>query len=136
MIKSHKLIVANWKNKPDFKARKSITASEISVNVFPSGPNKKIWTFVDKGTKPHVIVPKNASRLAFRTGYKPKTLARPARTVSGGGISTGPKVFAQKVNHPGNEPRNFTLQIAKDIKPGFKKEIENAFRRASKQVEE
>ena len=80
--------------------------------------------------------------MVFQAGgkYTPKTLARPARTVGGGGkVTGGTKVIIQSrkaFTHPGNEPRNFTLQIAKDIKPGFKKEIENAFRRASRQVKE
>lgn len=136
LVKSHEIIVTNWENKPGFQARKSITSNEISVNIFPTGPNKKIWVFVDEGTKPHLIVPKRVPLLSFKTGYQPKTLASPARTVSGGGKATGPRVYAKKVQHPGSAPRNFTKQIAKDIKPGFQKEIESAFRRVSRRVEE
>jgi len=74
--------------------------------------------------------------LRFRTGYVAKTLARPARTVSGGGKTTGPEVRAKLVHHPGSEAREFSKTIAKDIEPDFKRVIENTFRRVSKQVEE
>ena len=136
LVKSHEIIVKNWEHKPKFKAIKSIKPNVIFVNVFATGSNKKIWKFVDKGTKPHVIKAKNVPNLIFRTGYKPKTLANPARTVSGGGKSTGPFISKKQVNHPGSKARKFTETIAKDIKPDFKRVIENAFRRTSKAVEE
>ena len=107
LLKSHTDIVKNWEHKPVFKAQKKVTSAKISVVVFPTGENKEIWEFVDKGTKPHIITPKNAKLLSFKTNYKPKTLARPARTVSGGGKSTGSRVVAKSVRHPGSEPRKF-----------------------------
>lgn len=134
LLKSHERIVANWKNKPDFQAKKVIRPDSIGVYVFPTGENKMIWIYVDQGTRPHVILPKRAPRLRFKTGYIPKTLARPARTVAGGGRATGDVVFAKRVNHPGSEGREFTKQIAKDIEPDFKNEIENAFRRTARLV--
>lgn len=136
LIKSHDLVVANWEHKPQFKSRKFIRPDRIAVNIFPAGANARIWRFVDEGTRPHVIRAKNAPVLRFRTGYRAKTLARPARTVSGGGRATGPWVSKAVVNHPGNEPRNFTKEIAEDIQPEFRMEIENAFRRASNKVKE
>ena len=69
-IKAFERVVANWEHKPQFKGRKSITSDAISVNVFPSGPNKMIYTYVTKGTRPHTITPKNARRLAFMWGGK------------------------------------------------------------------
>lgn len=136
LVKSHERIVSNWKNKPGFAARKTIKPNLITVSVFPTGPNKKIWIFVDRGTRPHIIKAKGGGVLRFQTGYQPKTLPSPARTVSGGGRSTGPFRAAKQVNHPGSKARNFSKIIAEDIKPGFKREVENAFRRTSKKVEE
>lgn len=136
LIKSHEIIVANWEHKPKFQSRKYIKPDKIAVNVFPTGDNAKIWRFVNEGTRPHIIRAKNAPLLVFQTGYKSKTLAKPARTVSGGGKYTGPTVRAKVVNHPGTEARNFTKEIAEDIKPSFKKEIENAFRQAANQTKE
>lgn len=136
LIKSHNLVVANWKNKPVFQARKFISAERIAITVFPTGDAAEIYTYVDQGTKPHIIAPKNGPFLSFRTGYKSKTLAKPARTVSGGGVTTGPRVFAKVVHHPGNEAREFSKTIAEDIEPDFKMIIEKAFRNVSKQLEE
>lgn len=136
LIKSHNLVVANWKNKPEFQARKFISTERIAVTVFPTGPNAEIYGYVDQGTKPHVITAKNVPFLSFRTGYISKTLAKPARTVSGGGVTTGPRVYAKLVHHPGSEAREFSKTIAEDIEPDFKQIIEKAFRNVSKQLEE
>lgn len=141
LIKSHEIIVANWKNKPGFDSKKYIKPSEIAISVFPTGENAKIWGYVDQGTKPHDIEPKRAKMLHFAWGgpgsYVSKTLARPARTVSSGGYVQNPvETFRKKVHHPGTEPRNFSKEIASDIQPDFKKLIENAFRRTAAEVEE
>lgn len=136
LIKSHNLIVADWKNKPIFQARKFISAERIAVTVFPTGPAAEIYGYVDQGTRPHLITPKNGPFLSFHTGYSPKTLAKPARTVGGGGTSSGPRVFAKVVHHPGSEAREFSKTIAEDILPDFKNIIEKAFRNVARQVEE
>ena len=136
LVKSHEIIVAGWKNKPNFQTRKYIRPDKISMTVFPTGDNADIYTYVDQGTRPHIIRPVRAKMLRFRTGYQPKTLARPARTVAGGGTTTGPEVRALLVHHPGSEAREFSRTIAEDIKPDFEKIIEQAFRRVSRQVEE
>lgn len=149
LIKSHNLVVANWKNKPEFRTRKVIRPDRITMIVFPTGPAAKIYIYVDQGTKDHFvpgsggrIYPKAAAALAFRYGgkYNPKTLAKPARTVSGGGKVTGGTsvVLASVKGHmvSGIEAREFSKTIAGDIEPGFKKTIENTFRTVSRQLEE
>lgn len=52
--------------------------------------------FVEKGTRPHVILPVRASVLAFEVG--------------------GQMVFAKKVNHPGTKAQPFLMPAA-DILP-------------------
>ncbi len=136
LVKSHNLVVADWKNKPEFQTRISVRPDKISMTVFPSGPNAGIYEIVDQGSPPHIIKPVRAKLLVFRTGYKSKTLARPARTVSGGGKATGDVVFAKLVHHPGSEAREFSKVIAKDIEPQFKTLIDTTFRKVSKQLEE
>lgn len=145
LIKSHKLIVANWKSNVGFASRSYITANQIAVSIYPIGSDKKVWIFVDQGTKAHEIPgfgPVSAQALKFQAGgkYQAKTLARPARTVGGGGRVTGGKtVFAKQVQtftHPGSEGRYFSKRIAEDSQPGFIKTIENSFRIIAKQVEE
>jgi hypothetical protein len=116
LVKSHEIIVQNWKSDVGFRAAKYIRKDRMWVTVFPVGADREIWFYVDLGTKPHDIperVPKNAKALAFRAGgkYNPKTLASPARVASGGGTVTG----GTKVV----------------VSPSFKSEVENAFRRVA-----
>lgn len=51
--------------------------------------------FVHDGTKPHVIVPRNASVLAFQVG--------------------GTTVFARRVNHPGTKAQPFLTNAAREV---------------------
>jgi len=142
LVKSHEKIVEDWTTKITFQARKVIKSDVITVYVYPTGKNKAIWYYVDLGTKPHPITPKKpGGMLVFPWGgkgsYVPKTLARPARTVVGGGYVRNPQVVrAKRVDHPGSEGRNFTGQIANEIQPEFKREMENAFRRTARKCEE
>lgn len=144
LVKSHELVVADWTSDVGFAAKKMVNPSRITVYVYPTGEDKLIWIYVDQGTDPHPI-PKNplppGKYLWFQWGgkgsYVPKTLARPARTVSGGGyVQGGHLVRMKQVNHPGNEGRHFSEQIAKDIEPDFKRLVENAFVRTARQVSE
>lgn len=121
------MVVANWKTQVTFKARKFFRVDHIAVNVFPD-KGKEIWGYVVKGTRPHQIRPKGPWMLRFKTGYKPKTL--PKAKFGGPGTSTGPTVFAKMVNHPGSKPRPFPEEIAKDEKPWFSRNANNAWRRA------
>lgn len=136
LVKSHNLVVADWKNKPTFETRIAVRPDKISMTVFPAGDAAGIYEIVDQGSPPHIIKPVKAEFLVFRTGYQSKTLARPARTVSGGGKATGDIVRAKLVHHPGSEGRFFSKQIAEDIKPDFKRIIENTFKKVSRQLEE
>lgn len=136
LIKSHSLVVADWKNKPTFETRISVRPDKISMTVFPAGPHAGIYEIVDQGSPPHIIRPVSAKMLVFRTGYQSKTLARPARTVAGGGKATGDVIFAKLVHHPGSEAREFSKPIAEDIKPDFKQIIDNTFRDVSRKLEE
>ena len=140
LVKSHEKIVEDWKHKPGFAARRYIEPDRMRVAVFPTGEHKKIWFYVDKGTRPHQIPAVTGKLMVFRAGgtYVPKTMAKPARTVSGGGyVKGGEKVFTTKrkaFTHPGSEGRNFTDTIARDLKPHFQRWIENAFRAAAREV--
>jgi len=140
LVRSHEKIVENWKSKPGFAARKYIEPSRIRVAVYPTGEHKAIWYYVDRGTRPHTIPAVTGKLMVYRAGgtYVSKTLAKPARTVTGGGyVEGGDKVFTTKrkaFTHPGTEGRDFSGQIARDLKPYFQKWIENAFRRAARRV--
>lgn len=142
-VKSHEKIVQDWESDVGFAAKKYVRATSITIYVYPTGKDKLIWTYVDQPTKPHLIpkTPKSGSWLYFKWGgkgsYVPKTMARPARTVVGGGFVKGGKPVAfKRVNHPGSEGRFFSEAIAKDIQPDFRRLIENAFRNISRKVQE
>ena len=128
-------VVANWKHKPVFQGRKFITADAIWVNIFPTGANKLIYTYVTKGTRKHDIPlsPKSAGWLAFMWGgpgsYNAKT--GPGGKFGGPGtVSGGSMTFAKQVHHPGNAPRDFEDVILKKEKPWYSRTMENAWRRA------
>jgi len=125
--------VANWKHKPEFKARKFITTDALRLDVYPSGPNKEIYGYVTKGTRPHIITAKRAPALSFMWGgpgsYQAKTT--PGGGYGGPGTVTGGKRVAFKsVHHPGFKGRNFEALIRKENAAWFKQTMENAWRRA------
>jgi len=132
-IDAFKEIVSDWDNAPDFQARKSIKTDSIEVTVYPTGKNKKIYEYVTKGTRAHIIEAKNAPRLAFMWGgpgsYKPKTA--PGGSWGGPGtVSGGKMTFRKQVHHPGTKARKFEEFIRKREKVWFSRTMENAWRRA------
>lgn len=135
LIKAHEEVVSDWKNKPQFKARKVVRPDSITVYVFPAGEHKMIWIYVDQGTKPHTMPAVTGKLMVFQAGgtYMPKTAPVAQKVAGGGHVTGGVKTFTttRKVfTHPGNEPRGFSGQIATEQEPEFKKDMENAFRRA------
>jgi len=131
-------VTKSWKNEQSFKAKKRITQTMMAVDVWPVGPNAKIWQYVSQGTRPHVIKPKGKGyTLKFQWGgygsYKAKT------TTSGGYKGPGKVVggktvrFAQ-VNHPGNKARNFEKHIARWYAPQFRRTMKNAVARGMRRV--
>lgn len=54
-----------------------------------------IYRYQDKGTKAHVIMPKNARRLVFQ-------------------VPNVGTVFATRVNHPGNKAQHWTITVAEN----------------------
>lgn len=123
--------VSTWKTPVGFKGQKVITTSGMAVQVQPYGDGAEIWGYVNDGTRAHIIRPRFARSLAFRSGYSSKT--RVGRIKSGAGGSSGATVFAQQVMHPGTEARDFTGLIAEKWKPEFKRIGENAMRRVARQ---
>ena len=136
LIERFEFVVANWKTRVTFKARKFMRADSISINIFPDD-GKDIWGYVVNGTPPHVIRPKRGKVLAFPWGgpgsYKPKTKP-PAKLGGPGTVAGGKPAFLPVVHHPGTDARPFPKEIAKDEKPWFGRNAENAWRRAIRSV--
>jgi hypothetical protein len=135
LVRDHLEVVKEWESDVSFAAKKVVKPDSISVYVFPTGADKLVWIYVDRGTKPHTITARNAPRLAFMAGvYVPKTLPG-AVVVGGGGYVKDPTLARPKsVEHPGSEPRGFSQAIAEDNRPFFRREVENAFRRAARRA--
>lgn len=123
-------VVSDWKNQPEFKARKFITSDYIKVRVFPAGPNKDKWIWVSRGTKGPYPIPKSGpSLLSFSLGYSARTKPR-GRAHVGSGTASGPAVIGvMQVQHPGIKAREFEEVIAENNKPWFSRTMENAWRR-------
>jgi hypothetical protein len=106
-------ITAGWKHQPTFQ----VVRTQYTVRVDVTGPNAKIFRYVDEGTRAHLIRAKGGGRrrgsrlLTFRTGYKPKT--RPNNTqYKGPGVATGGFISKKVVRHPGTAARNFKRIVA------------------------
>lgn len=135
--KSFEQITSSWKSDIKWQTRKVISSDIIAVYAYPTGKDKQIWEYVDKGTKPHPITAKNVPYLKFQWGgpgsYVPKTMPNPARINPSGGYVKNPTWRSPKtVQHPGSEGRMFTETIAKDLKEPFAKTIDNAFKKAQR----
>jgi hypothetical protein len=125
-------VVNDWTHRPDFEAKTTMQPHALTLNMKVRGQHKKIWGYVNDGTRPHIIMPKKpGGRLVFQLGYSPRTTPT-AQAHVGTGQASGGWRKAQMVFHPGTEPRDFTITILDDFKPEFRRRIENAFRRATR----
>lgn len=86
-----------------------------------------IYRFVDEGTKPHIIAPKNARMLRFTVGGSPRTA--PNSLTVGPASRGGRPVFARKVRHPGSKARRFSRNVAKKAQKWLKQSLDDAFER-------
>jgi len=106
---------AHWSgDKPTFTAEISLTGGDANLLVGPIGNTMgvKKWVWTDEGTKPHIIRPKRARALRFRSGYK--SGSRPGTFVTGRSSYSGGWVSAQIVHHPGTKARNWSSLLLKE----------------------
>lgn len=127
----HRRVVSSWKNKPIFSYRITVNGKQVRLTVFPKGAGRQQYMWVNDGTEPYIIRPKNGKFLRFQTGYSPKSSAETSSFTVGGGQRSGAWVSAKQVNHPGIKARKFSDKFAKEVLPEMRAIIENAFRRAS-----
>lgn len=124
--KDYKATVASWETEVEFETIISLRGSRAEFLV---GTSNKIYEYVDKGTKPHVILPKKAKMLRFQTGYNAKTTPGIIGSTTGG--ATGGIVYSKGVMHPGTKARRFSELINKKHEPKFKNEMHKAMRIAA-----
>lgn len=97
--------VATWLNRPPFR-----------LWHYPDYYSRQIYTedeiyyYVNHGTRPHPILPRNATRLAFPANFAAKTTPNVIGSRPGG--SSGPTVFSPGVQHPGTTGRRFDKAIS------------------------
>lgn len=112
-----------WKRKPRFTVSKPTSAAGVISIVV--GTDNKIFEYIDLGTRPHLILPRNGKMLSFKGGYRAKT--QPGVIGSSAGGSFGNQRFARAVYHPGFPARRFTEIISKrnqaKIAPRLQKEL-------------
>ena len=122
MLNLFKDTVKTWEHKVVFKLEMKVVgvgtlgAKEMTTEVTT---DDEIYRYVDQGTKPHIIRPKYAKRLAFPSIFSPKSRPRSLKAEAG---SRGPvDTFRQEVHHPGTEARDFTKEIKALVSVTFRK---------------
>lgn len=98
-----KVTTQTWEHKPSFPIS-SPSAYRRIVST-----DDEVYSFVNDGTRPHIIRPKGGGVLVFRTPFRAKTL--PNRIASGPGGTGATEAIAREVNHPGAAPRAFDKAI-------------------------
>jgi len=93
--------------KTGFLAR-SIVPGNLDDDFAIINVNAPYAAAVEFGTKPHVIVPRNARVLAWPSSEGGRRLSGRARK----GTKSGDMTFAKKVNHPGTKPQPFIVPAA------------------------
>lgn len=127
-VKQFERVVADWDTKVRFTYERKVTAQYISVEIKPYGKSALIFTYVDQGTKPHIITPKGDYPLRFQTGYSART--KPvAQYGVGSGTSSGEWRASYEVHHPGTKARQFTQEYMREIQFTLARRVENALRR-------
>jgi hypothetical protein len=126
-------VVLRWEHKAKFAKKRAANPNGLRQLIELSGADEDIRVFiwVDRGTEPHTIAPKNGTVLVYQVGYNAKT-ASVARTNVGTGVSTGETVITPKpIEHPGTEPRDFSGYYALEAQEQLNNETVLAIARAN-----
>ena len=101
----------------DFKTTTASWSHDVPFTTVVQGwtrivlTQEAIYAMLNKGTKPHVIMPKSARALVFQVPYSAKSSPGVIASKSGGG--GGQTVYTrQPVQHPGTEARAWDKTIA------------------------
>jgi hypothetical protein len=91
-----------WKTDVRFRIVKGRFARTVATS-------NKIYGYVNDGTRPHIIRPRRARALRFRTPYRAKTRVGKISSRRGGYGDT--VVYTRIVQHPGTKARGFAKAI-------------------------
>ncbi len=125
-------VVDKWSHKPTFTVETNFSPNYIEATIKPGGKHKKIFKYVDMGTKgpypiPKIVIP--GKLLRFRTGYSARTAPVGQYNVGSGG-AVGGWVSKAQVTHPGIKAREFSEKISKDNKFALDKRVNEALKKA------
>jgi len=123
-------VTRSWEHSVEWGTRKTIHNGALSLYMWPK-TNADVWSYVSRGTRPHIIRPRKARVLVFPTGYVPHTEPR-GPSYSGPGKATGPTVLATVVHHPGSKGRHFEEAFGRWIRPYFERQVREAIERGAK----
>lgn len=110
-------VTLGWNHNVDFNA------VPLPLERIITSPDE-IFNYVEFGTRPHEIVAKNAPNLVFRPGTTPKTY--PGVLASYPSIPGNSIIAKHRVHHPGTEPRHFSAEVAKIVRPYLRALVEEA----------
>ncbi|MFZ9755850.1 MAG: hypothetical protein ACO3DK_07455 [Bacteroidia bacterium] len=109
-----------WKRAAVFDINETDEGATISTN----DPR---YTWVDEGTKPHVIRPRNARVLRWLPGSRVRNeIARRNAMADRSDVAQ----YASSVNHPGIRPRNFTDTVLRRREKKAEKSISQVLEKA------
>ena len=126
IISDFKGATATWEHRPEFVIRgpflkKSGGNSVLWIRVEPS-TYIDIFTYVNNGTQPHLILPRKGKYLTYKRDFTPKTEAGSLFSRPGG--KSGSYTRRLGVAHPGSEARNFTVISAANHQPWWNSRID------------
>jgi hypothetical protein len=112
-----------WTKLPDFDIT---TLGDLDAVI---GTDNQLYAWINFGTNPYIIRPRNGKLLFFKIKFRAKTRRLTIRSYKGG--SGGQLVAAKQVKHPGIKRRDFALAIYDHNRPLFEKELAGVIRLAA-----
>lgn len=102
VLHDYQMTTRTWSHRPKFVVR-------VKKDGFTLRTDDAIFAYVDRGTRPHRIVPRRAKVLRFGVPSRAKTV--PGIIGSGAGGVGDTTVFSRGVDHPGTKARRFSEAI-------------------------
>jgi hypothetical protein len=127
IVKDYNLGTKDWNTEVKFTHETTIDSRGVNIIV---ETDNEIYGYVHSGTRPHDIMPRNATRLRFQNTYSAKTMPGIIQSRRGG--PSGDVVFSGGVRHPGFQGRFFTRLIKAKWTPAFQRQMDRAFQDAVK----
>lgn len=106
--------VSTWNHKPQWEPQSTKPVEKNHHAIAETSTKDQIYSYVEQGTPPHIILPVRARSLRFPGTFTAKTV--PGVIGSGAGFKGPPIIYSQGVRHPGIKPRDFEKKIAEKAK--------------------